>query len=62
MIVSLLYLIASRPDIVFIVFHCARFPSCLKVSHITAVKRIQDILLELLFMAFGLRKGLSLIL
>ena len=37
---SLLYLTASRPDIMFSVCMCARFQSAPKESHITAVKRI----------------------
>ncbi|KAK2352230.1 hypothetical protein QL285_096543 [Trifolium repens] len=40
MIGSLLYLTASRPDIVFSVGLCARFQSAPKESHLTAVKRI----------------------
>ena len=40
MIGSLLYLTASRPDIVFSVGLCARFQSCPKESHLKAVKRI----------------------
>ncbi|KAH9735120.1 hypothetical protein KPL71_017636 [Citrus sinensis] len=40
MIGSLLYLTASRPDIMFSVCLCARFQSCPKESHILAVKRI----------------------
>ena len=40
MIGSLLYLTASRPDIMFLVCLCARFQSCPKESHIIAVKRI----------------------
>lgn len=40
MIGSLLYLTASRPDIMFIVCMCARFQSQPKVSHYNAVKRI----------------------
>ncbi|KAH9750253.1 hypothetical protein KPL71_013814 [Citrus sinensis] len=40
MIGSLLYLTASRPDIMFSVYLCARFQSCPKESHILAVKRI----------------------
>ncbi|GJR55597.1 hypothetical protein Tco_1406118 [Tanacetum coccineum] len=40
MIGSLLYLIASRPDIVFSVFLYARFYEDPKVSHLEAVKRI----------------------
>jgi len=40
MIGSLLYLTASRPDIMFSVCVCARFQSCPKESHMIAVKRI----------------------
>ena len=40
MIGSLLYLTASRPDIMFSVCVCARYQSNPKVSHLTAVKRI----------------------
>ncbi|XP_070017224.1 secreted RxLR effector protein 161-like [Nicotiana sylvestris] len=40
MIGSLLYLTASRPDIVFSVGLCARFQANPKESHLTAVKRI----------------------
>ena len=40
MIGSLLYLTASRPDIIFSVYLCARFQSCPKESHLIAVKRI----------------------
>ncbi|GKE86157.1 hypothetical protein Tco_1559899, partial [Tanacetum coccineum] len=37
---SLMYLIASRPDIMFAVCACARFQVTLKTSHLLAVKRI----------------------
>ena len=40
MIDSLLYLTASRPDIMFSVCLCARFQSCLKESYLITVKRI----------------------
>ena len=40
MIGSLLYLTASRPDIMFSVCMCARFQANPKESHISAVKRI----------------------
>jgi len=40
MIGSLLYLTAGRTDITFSVCLCARFQSCPKESHLTAVKRI----------------------
>ena len=38
MIGSLLYLTASRPDIVFAVGLCARFQTCANESHVTAIK------------------------
>ena len=37
---SLLYLTASRPYIMFVVWLCARFQSCPKESHLKATKRI----------------------
>nr|GEV43900.1 uncharacterized mitochondrial protein AtMg00810-like [Tanacetum cinerariifolium] len=40
MIGSLVYLTASRPDIMFVVCTCARFQVTPKVSHLHAVKRI----------------------
>ncbi|GJT52542.1 putative ribonuclease H-like domain-containing protein [Tanacetum coccineum] len=40
MIGSLMYLTASRPDIMFAVCACARFQVSLKTSHLLAVKRI----------------------
>jgi len=40
MIGSLLYLTASRPDIMFCVCLCDRFQSCPKESHLVAVKII----------------------
>ncbi|GKD59064.1 putative ribonuclease H-like domain-containing protein [Tanacetum coccineum] len=40
MIGSLMYLIASRPDIIFAICACARFQVTPKVSHLHAVKRI----------------------
>ena len=45
MIGSLLYLTASRPDIMFSVFICARFQSCPKESHLVVVKWILRYLL-----------------
>ena len=35
---SLLYLTASRPNVMFSLYLCARFQSCLKKSHLSAVK------------------------
>ena len=40
MIGSLLYLSASRPDIMFSVCMCATFQSNLKFTHLMAIKRI----------------------
>ena len=40
MIGSLLYLTASRPDIMFVTYLCARFQSDPKESHLIAVERI----------------------
>ncbi|GKG14639.1 hypothetical protein Tco_0354239, partial [Tanacetum coccineum] len=40
MISSLMYLTASRPDIMFVVCACARFQVTLKSSHLHVVKRI----------------------
>jgi len=40
MIGSLLYLTASRPDIMLIVCLCARYQANTKESHLSAVKRI----------------------
>ncbi|KAI3784263.1 hypothetical protein L1987_43358 [Smallanthus sonchifolius] len=40
MIGSLMYLTASRPDIIFAVCLCARFQAAPKISHLQAVKRI----------------------
>ena len=39
MIGFLLYLTASRPDIMYSVYLCARFQACPKESHLNAVKR-----------------------
>ena len=40
MIGSLLYLTTSRSDIMYSVYFCARFQSCPKESHLSAIKRI----------------------
>ncbi|GJU70562.1 hypothetical protein Tco_1256821 [Tanacetum coccineum] len=40
MIGSLMYLTASRPDIMFAVCACSRFQVTPKTSHLNAVKRI----------------------
>ena len=40
MISSLLYLTASRPDIMFSIYLCAHFQSNPKESYLNAIKRI----------------------
>jgi len=45
MIKSLLYLLASRPDIMFSVCMCARYQANPKESHLSAIKRIMRYLL-----------------
>ncbi|XP_052627148.1 uncharacterized mitochondrial protein AtMg00810-like [Lactuca sativa] len=40
MIGSLMYLTASRPDVMFVVCQCARYQANPKLSHLLAVKRI----------------------
>ncbi|XP_015160860.1 uncharacterized protein [Solanum tuberosum] len=42
MIGSLLYLTASRPDIMFSVWKCTRFQSAPKESHLTAVIKMTE--------------------
>lgn len=59
MIGSLLYLTASRPDIMFSVCLCARFQSCPKESHLTAVKRIMKYLVGTMNMGLWYPKGSS---
>jgi len=56
MIGSLLYLTASRPDIMFSVCLCARFQSCPKESHLIAVKRIIRYIKGTIGMGLGIRK------
>ena len=48
MIGSLLYLTASRPDIMFVVCLCAHFQFCPKESYLNAVKRIFRYLMGIL--------------
>ena len=48
MIGSLLYLTASRSDIMFSVCLCARFQSCPKESHLITENTLLDILSALL--------------
>jgi len=59
MIGSLLYLTASRPDIVFAVGLYARFQTCAKESHLTAVKRIFRYLVVTTDLGLWYRKGSS---
>ncbi|KAH9672026.1 protein ALUMINUM SENSITIVE 3 [Citrus sinensis] len=57
MIISLLYLTASRPDIMFSVCLCARFQSCPKESHMLAVKRIFRYLIGTINLGLWYPKG-----
>jgi hypothetical protein len=60
MIGSLLYLTASRPDIMFSVCMCARFQSNPKKAHLRTVKRILRYLKHTPSVAFGIPKELLL--
>ena len=40
MISSLLYLVASRPNLCYVVGMCAHYQACLKESHLIAIKKI----------------------
>jgi len=57
MIGSLLYLTASRPDIMFSVCMCARFQSCPKESHLKCVKRIMKYLVGTINVGLWYPKG-----
>ncbi|XP_020978111.1 uncharacterized protein LOC110271503 [Arachis ipaensis] len=57
MIGSLLYLTASRPDIMFSVCMCARYQTNPKESHLSAVKRIMKYLLGTLNVGLWYPKG-----
>jgi hypothetical protein len=57
MIGSLLYLCASRPDIMLSVCMCARFQANLKECYLMAVKRIFGILCSLLILACGIPRA-----
>ncbi|KAH9688106.1 Integrase catalytic domain-containing protein [Citrus sinensis] len=57
MIGSLLYLTASRPDIMFSVCLCARFQSCPKESHMLAVKRIFRYLIGTIYLGLWYPRG-----
>ena len=60
MIGSLLYLTASRPDIMFSVCMCARFQANSKEAHLIAVKRILRYLKHSPSIAFGIPKEVDL--
>ena len=59
---SLLYLTASRSDIMFLVCLCARFQSCPKDSDLSAVKRIFKYLVSTIKISLWYPKYTSLIL
>ncbi|KAK2436294.1 hypothetical protein QL285_021296 [Trifolium repens] len=59
MIGSLLYLTASRPDILYSVCLCARFQSDPRESHLTAVKRIFRYLKETTNLGLLYKKSLD---
>jgi hypothetical protein len=61
MIGSLLYLTASRPDIMFSVCMCARFQANPKEAHLSDVKRILRYVKHTLSIGFGIPKELLLI-
>ena len=61
MIGSLLYLCASRPDIMLSVCMCARFQANLKECNLVAVKRILIYLVHTPNLARGILRALSLI-
>ncbi|KAK2459231.1 hypothetical protein QL285_006295 [Trifolium repens] len=54
---SLIYLTASRPNIVFSVGICARFQSSPRESHLTAVKRIFRYLVGIPDVCLWYKKG-----
>jgi hypothetical protein len=60
MIGSLLYLCASRPDIMFSVCMCARFQANSKECHLIAVKRILRYLVHTPNLGLGYPKGSTL--
>ena len=57
---SLLYLTASRPDIMFSVCMCARFQANPKETHLIAIKESLGILSTHQALAFGIPKELYL--
>ena len=61
MVGSLLYLTASRPDIMFSTCLCARFQVDPRESHLVAIKKFSDISREHQNLAFGTLEILVLI-
>ena len=61
MVDSLLYLTASRPDIMFATCLCARFQADPRESHLIAIKRIFRYLKGLQILVFGIPENLDLI-
>ena len=59
MIISFLYLTASRPDIMFATCLCARFQSSPRESHLNAIKRIFKYLSESLHLGLWYPKSSS---
>ena len=59
MIGSLLYLSASRPNIMFSICMCARYQSNLKESHLSVVKRIMRYLLDIINLGLWYPKNSS---
>ena len=59
MIESLLYLSASRPDIMFSVYMCARFQANPREYHLSAVKRIMRYLLGTINLGLWYPKNFS---
>jgi hypothetical protein len=59
MIGSLLYLCASRPDIMFSVCLCVRFQANPKECHLVAIKRILRYLVHTPNLACGILRDLS---
>ena len=59
MIESLLYLMVSRSDITFSVCICARFQSCPKKLHLTAVKRMFRYLMNIYDLGIFYLRGVS---
>ena len=59
MIGSLLYLTANMPNIIFSVCICARFQSCPKESHLTAVKWIFRYFIEILDLSIFYPRGVA---